>query len=347
MFHKTRSRRQRSLVESGGEEGDVYSQDSAMKSVDFSTTTESTDSGELSTSAPTTPGDVFLDRAPSPRSAGGQGGGGGGGPAFPVERLTNIDDLYLPDKGSPNTSLTRSRQELTEKLMADLDNDDNYFVSPAGTRQSTIEKAATLTDVQAQSLEEELDSRDGGVGSRSPRTSGEGGGAPHSCRTGNLSFDLNTKSVTIVVSGNGRSQRASPPPSSQRGVGSSGAGSGGGGGGGANFLSIVNAAVDRLSDSGSEHTLVDHQSSSSGSPRPLNGSESPRPLTGSENHGPLRGSENAGTLSGSVSSRPSSGSRGLEQGPVLFVYHKVSGGHRSPRDVNDNFQDSFPTQVRI
>ena len=346
MFHKTRSKRQRSLVESGGEEGNVYSQDSAMKSVDFSTTTESTDSGELSTSAPTTPGDVFLDRAPSPRTV--SGVGGVVGPSFPVEHLTNIDDLYLPDKGSPNTSLTRSRQELTEKLMSDLDNDDNYFVSPTATRQSTMEKTATLTELQAQRLEQELNSCDGdagaGGGSQSSRTSSdEGGDSHHHTRTGNLNFDLNTKSVTIVVSEDGRSQRLSGSQTSQRGVDSGGAGSGGG----VNFLSIVNTAMDRLSDSGSEHTLVDHQSSSSESPRPLSGSESPRPLTHSENQRPLNGSGNTRLSSASVSPKPSTGSRSLEQGPVLYVYHKVSGGRRSPRDVNDNFQDSFAMQVRV
>nr|KAG5709710.1 hypothetical protein BaRGS_027735 [Batillaria attramentaria] len=142
MYHKTRSKRQRSLVESNGDESgpaETISRDSVMKSVDFSTTTESTDSGELLSSAPTTPGDVFTDRATSPLP---------GAPA-------NIEDLYFPGRDEIHSKFSDSRKKLTEKLMADLDNDDNYFVSPPGSRQPTVEKAATLTEAQEQNLEEE------------------------------------------------------------------------------------------------------------------------------------------------------------------------------------------------
>ncbi|KAK7111690.1 serine-rich adhesin for platelets-like isoform X2 [Littorina saxatilis] len=351
QYHKTRSKR-RNTVESGDEGGDLRSQDSLMKSVDFSTTTESTDSGELSTSVPTTPGDVFLDRAPSPSIMGLNAGGAG--PSFPLERLLDVDEQYLPDKGfaSHAGGLSRSRQKLTEKYNADLDNDANYFVSPPGSRQPTVEKAATLTDAQAYNLEHELDHAGGGGsggesgsnggGSRVSRTDS---GDAHTSRTGNLNFDLKTKSVTIVVSDDGRTQRVAAPGSFQRGCSLSGPTTGGGSsrngngdtksrGGGMSFLSIVNAPVDRMSDSGSDHTLVDQHSSSSGSPRPLAGSESPG----------FPGSPNPGSESrlSSQSEQKAESTCQLQQGPVLFVYHKNSRDARSsPRDENDNLPDSL------
>ncbi|KAK7501393.1 hypothetical protein BaRGS_00007518, partial [Batillaria attramentaria] len=283
MYHKTRSKRQRSLVESNGDESgpaETISRDSVMKSVDFSTTTESTDSGELLSSAPTTPGDVFTDRATSPLP---------GAPA-------NIEDLYFPGRDEIHSKFSDSRKKLTEKLMADLDNDDNYFVSPPGSRQPTVEKAATLTEAQEQNLEEEVDEME----------------LP-AARAASVKSDLSTKSVTIVVSGNSGARKASPI--NLPGVG------------GMNFLSIVNAAVDRLSDSGSEHTLVEHQSSTSGS-------ESPRPSqTGSNG-------EQKQNQGGDESH--CDGFADVEEGPVL--YHGRRRGQGSPRDENDNFTEARQAQ---
>ncbi|KAL8593168.1 hypothetical protein ACOMHN_009823 [Nucella lapillus] len=330
QFHKARSKREHSLVESGEEEcGDSYSRDSHMKSVDFSTTTESTDSGgDLSTSAPTTPGDVFLDRATSPMPHGGY--------SYPGERFPDMEDLYyLRRRSSPPGSLSR---------LSDGRGDPDSDVTPCASRQPTMEKAPTLTPSQGD--EEGVEGDVGG---------GDGGGGS---RTSTSTDPKNT--VSIVVSEDVRRHQVTLSSSSPLK-------SLGGGRGGMNFLNIVNAAVDRLSDSGSEHTLVDQQSSSSGSPRPAIGSESPGLFPDSPRGGMGGGVGGGTTASGSQQrTRVVAGGGGgppvpcpekeqqgcgtatrqLEPSPV--VYKTDSDPSPSARDENDNLpQHPLSKQVGV
>ena len=183
-----------------------------------------------------------------------------------------------------------------------------------------MEKAATLTEDNKGEDGDDVEGVDGG------RTEVE---------------DPVTKSVTIVVSGEAKQQRL--PSSPLRGLASRGAS---GAGGGMNFLSIVSAAVDRLSDSGSEHTLVDHQSSSSGSPRPLAGSESPRLFSAHDTPKPVDSESRVSSSDSAVpppqaqnssgGREPRAKTRAVESGPVLYVYHKRSSDPRAARDENDN-----------
>ncbi|XP_076450781.1 uncharacterized protein LOC143286819 [Babylonia areolata] len=349
QFHKTRSKRQHSLVEESEEGGDAHSRDSHMKSVDFSTTTESTDSGgELSTSAPTTPGDVFLDRVPSPLL----------GAVFPPSaaaggdhRLHDLDDLFLPHPYPRSHS--NSRQS---------DSD----VTPCASRQPTMEKAPTLTPSQGE--------EEGGRGDGEEEEAGGGGGRGRGGSATTTKANTagtaagSRKTVSIVVSeddvrrhhvtSSSSSSLASPPPSTTtRGGGRAGTG----GGGGMNFLNIVQAAVDRLSDSGSEHTVVDQQSSSSsGSPRPNTGPESPRlgPVVrdrrgdgsdaaaggGGGGGAPRTPVTTSSSMTSSEGGEVGAATRQLEPGPVLYVSPRT-GPHPHPhsyaRDENDNLPGQY------
>jgi hypothetical protein len=427
VYQKTRSKlRQRSLVESQEEEDEDWQRQAQsrdwessrnLKSVDFSTTTESTDSGGELSSAPNTPGEVFLERTSA--------GVGGSlrmigedherqGPTFP-DRVESIDDLYIPEgslslsslsplSGTGSSALGLTRQKLTDHLMNNMDDDgsSSYFLqSPASSRQPTVEKASTLTDNEADRLEKELGGEfrypenghgERGVGGRNDsRSSGRNGG---SVSVGNTALRAGHKTVSIIVSADERGRHtaviAGTPNSAQPGLVARGDSneSTGGGNSSSNFLNVDNSAADRMSDSGSDLTLVEQQSSSSGgaSPRLLRdgqaGTGSPtseRQIIGAwrsrtmQDSGfdskdsasaPLRESTDSVTKPArgrsseesvvSKSSVPSCETRArqLEQGPVLFVYHKKQGeggrgGSRGPTpDENDNYPTKFKTQVR-
>lgn len=278
MFLKSRSKRHESLVECVDDREHGISSDSIQKSVDFSTTTESTDSGELF-SFPTTPSDVFLEYAQSPVNLN-----------HPV---TNIEDLYFPHRDSNPGGLTDSRKRMTERLMGDLDNDDNYIVSPTNSRQTTVEKALSYIDDKELRIDTKLD-------------------AVSQNKSESICHNDKDEYVKCIMSENDNSfnqfnKRLRTTP-------------------GISFLSIVNSAVDRLSDSGSDHTLVDHQSTTS--------SESPRPQCVSEFE----------DMSTCCSEKIQNGQfAGVEDSPV--VYSQEDNLSLFHLDENDNLAGIRPCQV--
>lgn len=272
-------------MEAGGEEAEragewTTSRDSMIKSVDFSTTTESTDSEHVSLSPDG--GNVFHDLSFPPVFG---------------EPVPNIEDLYFPEQSQSNTQITNYRKKVTEKLMADLSNDDNYFVSPPSSRQTTVEKSAIQTQAGVEQFQRELNETDMDTDVDDMVVTQHGV----------------SNSVSIVVSQERSPSECSVKPPTPEGI---------------NFLSIVNIAVDRLSDSGSDYTLVDHQSNS--------GSESPRPLSSLETVDDRLDMHSVSGMSGFAD---------LEQGPIL--YHRKDSVLNAELDENDNLPDTLPIQVSL
>ncbi|KAL8573594.1 hypothetical protein ACOMHN_007147 [Nucella lapillus] len=279
QFHKARSRAQHSQdgdedQESRDSQGDSLSrQDSLMRSMAYSTATESTDSTEglptlsgLTSPLPTTPESVFTDRTPAvPRLV-------AGGPSFSLDRVSNIEDLYLPHhRDSLSSKLQQYRERMTAKgtsvLGKEEDYDDDDDVSMDSSRQSTLDRSVSREGKEKRDCRE-LPKRE----IRVDQEKTDCAICPNRDIVGDSADSFAAEATDAVSSAadseNPNESSNETPHSAEQSRDRDQTESDKGGM--MSFL-ILKTVTDRLSDSGSDYTLLDtqdHLSSSSESPQP-------------------------------------------------------------------------------
>ncbi|XP_076458944.1 uncharacterized protein LOC143292493 [Babylonia areolata] len=284
LFHKTRSK-----VQQDGEHPHPHSPhprlplfDSFTKSLGYSTTTESNDSTDFNTTASSVPSPLGSYSLDAGRSAPHRAG--------PV--VASIDDLYLPDKegGSSSSGLQQYRQKLTAKIMSDLDNDDDYQVSPVSSRQPTVDSAGGGAGQEdkgcSSSISNSSNARAGSPASSMVVEEGNKARNPHllnstDCASvaapaehvgrGESCEDSNQESDAFPEAVPSHAEGFSQQPEGERAT--------------ISLQSVVKAAtvVDRRSKSVSEHTLLDHLSAISEGSRPSStATDAPDELTSVE-----------------------------------------------------------------